>query len=321
MDAQLQLIAPRGVARTFDAEGLAAAWHAHLEDLVAGGEMASTTATTYHRGLDKFLAWLAEQDLSRVGPAALRAWKADLARQGAKASSINTWFAGVRHFFAWAVAEQGLAYNPTAGVKGARRGTGRGHRRAPLTDAEVLRVLAQPDTSTTQGRRDAALLHCLAYLGLRAIEAVRVKVGDIDGERMAVHGKGRSQADEYLYLVQPDLAEALFSWLAVHPRRNDPGAALFCSLSRRNFGERLTTSTVRALAKGYYSQAGVVAPTKTTHSLRHSLVTNLIRHKVPPTKIMAVTRHRSLDTLLDYAHEVDRAEDPAEAYVNYRNSD
>ncbi len=64
-----------------------------------------------------------------------------------------------------------------------------------------------------------------------------------------------------------------------------------------------------------HGQAGVVVPTKITHSL----VTNLIRHKVPPTKIMAVTRHRPLDTLLDYAHEVDRAEDPAETYVNYRN--
>lgn len=42
---------------------------------------------------------------------------------------------------------------------------------------------------------------------------------------------------------------------------------------------------------------------------------------MPPTKIMAVTRHRSLDTLLAYAHEVDRDDDPAEAYVDYGNGD
>lgn len=50
-----------------------------------------------------------------------------------------------------------------------------------------------------------------------------------------------------------------------------------------------------------------------------ALVTNLIRHGVPPTKIMTLTRHRSLDTIPVHAHEVDRDEDPAEAYVNYRN--
>ncbi len=48
-------------------------------------------------------------------------------------------------------------------------------------------------------------------------------------------------------------------------------------------------------------------------------MTDLIRHGVPATKIMTVTRHRSLVTRLAYDHEVDRDEDPAEAYVNYSN--
>ena len=48
-------------------------------------------------------------------------------------------------------------------------------------------------------------------------------------------------------------------------------------------------------------------------------MTNLIRRKVPPTKIVTVTLHKSLDTLLAYAHELDRDEDPAEGYVDYGN--
>jgi len=71
------------------------------------------------------------------------------------------------------------------------------------------------------------------------------------------------------------------------------------------------------MVKDLYRQAGIRDPRKTTHSLRHSLVTNLICHKVPAVKIMTVTRHRSLDTLLAYAHEVDPDDDPAEAYVDY----
>ena len=64
---------------------------------------------------------------------------------------------------------------------------------------------------------------------------------------------------------------------------------------------------------------GVVDPRKSTHSLRHSLVTNLIRQGVAPTKIMTVTRHKSLDTLLGYAHEMERDANPAELLVNYGN--
>jgi len=41
-------------------------------------------------------------------------------------------------------------------------------------------------------------------------------------------------------------------------------------------------------------------------------VTDLIRHGVAPTKIMTVTRHKSLDTMLAYAHQVDRQEGLAE---------
>ena len=51
-------------------------------------------------------------------------------------------------------------------------------------------------------------------------------------------------------------------------------------------------------------------------SLRHSLAANLIRHKGPPTKIITVTRHQGLDTLLAYACEVAREEDPTEVYVS-----
>jgi len=319
-DAQLQVVAPRGVARRFDAPQLVAEWQEYMGELVASGERAANTAITYTRGMDKFLAWLTGQDVARVGPQVIRRWRAALARNGAKASTVNTWYSGVRDFFRWATNEGGLAYDPCATIRAVGR-RGRGHQRQPLTDHEVLRVLHQPDISTTAGSRDAALLHCLAYLGLRAVEVVRALLEDVHGDRLAVYGKGHTQADQHLRLVHPDLLEALYSWLAIHPRRGEPVAPLFCSLSRSNYGQALSTASVRRLVKGYYRAAGVVAPDKTTHSLRHSLVTNLIRHKVPPTKIMAVTRHKSLDTLLAYAHEVDRDEDPAEAYVDYRNSD
>ena len=41
-------------------------------------------------------------------------------------------------------------------------------------------------------------------------------------------------------------------------------------------------------------------------------MTDLIRHGGTATKIMTVTRRKSLDTLLAYAHQVDRHEGLAE---------
>ncbi len=244
-----------------------------------------------------------------------------MSRAGRKVNGINTLYAGVRAFFAWAVAERGLAYNPTLGVPGAKADRRR-HKRDPLSDHEVVRVLAQPDVSTDVVKRAKAILTLMAYTGARTIEVQRAKIGDLHTNeklKLYVHGKGQSQASEALYLVQPDVVSAMYDWLAVHPRGDDLDAPLFCGLGGANKGGPLTTRTIRGVVKRACRAAGIQDPRKTTHNLRHSLVTNLIRHGVPATKIMTVTRHRSLDTILAYAHEVDRDEDPAEAYVDYSN--
>ena len=322
MGTELTIKAPRGLARSFDPDTLMAEWRADMQARADAGELSDSTVTTYHRGMAKFWAWFHGQDTyTSVGPRAVRSWIASMRAAGRKPLGINTHLAGVRAFFAWAVAECGLAYNPTAGVRGARV-NGRGHKRACLTDHEVLRVLAQPDTTTPAGKRARAILCLMAYTGLRTIEVQRARIGDLRGTgklKLWVRGKGHADTDEAVYVVHPDLLDALYDWLAVHPRGKDPDAPLFCGIGGRNLGGQLTTRWIRGIVKATYHAAGIVAADKTTHSLRHALVTNLIRHKVPPTKIMAVTRHRSLDTLLAYAHEVDRDSDPAEAYVDYTN--
>ena len=321
MDTQIAVRAPRAVSRAFDPDVLIDEWTEHMRELVAAGELAESTATTYRRGMGKFLAWFASSDYKSIGPGAVRSWKAAMLGEGRKPSGVNTHLAGVRSFFRWAVAERRLAYNPTLDVRGVKATRGKRHKRDVLTDAEVLRLLAQPDRATVTGKRDAAILHLMAYTGLRTVEVQRARLGDLHTNGhliLSVFGKGHAEADDVVYLVNGDLLEALYDWLAVHPEGDDPGAPMFCAL-RRNLGQPLALRTLRAIVKGHYKSAGIRDPRKTTHSLRHTMVTNLIRHKVPPTKIMTVTRHKSLDTLIAYAHEVERDDDPAEAYVSYTN--
>lgn len=320
MGTELQVIAPRGVSKVFDPEALYTEWVTDLQARVDAGEMAQSTIDTYGRGMARFLAWADGEGLGRIGPDAIRKWKAAQLAAGRKPAGVNVFYSGVRAFFRWAVAEKGLAYDPTVSVKGAsRRGT-RGHKREALSDAEVLRILAQPNVALTTGKRDRAMLLLMAYTGVRSIEVQRARIGDLHSNgrlKLSVHGKGHSEADELVYLVNPELQAAMYDWLAVHPRGGALDAALFCGLGNRNRGLALGMRAIRGLIKGYYTLAGIRDPRKTSHSLRHSLVTNLIRQGVAPTKIMTVTRHRSLDTLLNYAHELERDGDPAEAYVCY----
>ena len=48
-------------------------------------------------------------------------------------------------------------------------------------------------------------------------------------------------------------------------------------------------------------RAGIVAPVKGAHVLRHTAATEMLRHGVPLEKIGLVLRHRGVDTTAYYA--------------------
>jgi site-specific recombinase XerD len=300
-------------------EALIHDWQAHLALQVDSGEISPATQAAYARGWNKFWSWLVEQEPQPVDNQTIRRWTAGLRGAGIKPNSINVWLAGVRAFFAWAVAARRIAIDPTAGVRGAKRkGTAKGHLRQALTDAEVRRVLAIPERDKPLGRRDYAILALKAYTGLRDIELQRADLADLRtrGGRMVlyVQGKGRDEKDEFAVIAHPDAEDALYDWLAA--RGEQPGP-LFPSLSNHANGERLTLRSIRRIVKNAFRLAGVHGAGKTSHSLRHTAITSAIRHGAPLPKVQSMARHASLNTTMIYYHEVDRVEDPAEGYVDY----
>lgn len=316
-DTRLTVTPPQAVTEGADVAALVDDWRAALALQVQAGEISDTTRQTYAHGMGKFLAWA--EGRGTVTADTLREWKAALLGDGHRPASVNTWLAGVRAFFGWAVGVRRLAYNPAADVKGAtRRGTSKAHRREALTDAEVLRVLAVPDRSTASGKRDYALLAVMAFTGARQIELHRADLADLrtDGGRLVLHvrGKGRAEADEIIVLAHPDAEAAVHDWLAA---RGDEAGPLFVALGNRSRGDRLSLRAIREVVKSAYRAAGVHGKGKTAHSLRHSAITNAVRHGAPVQKVQAMARHANISTTMIYYHETDRVENPAESYIRY----
>lgn len=295
---------------------LVAGWHRALALQVGGDDLSPDTSYVYKTGLAKLMDWV--QARGYVSEDLIREWLADL-RTAYEPSAIATWFAGVRHFFTWAHGRGLLPYNPTDGIQRGRRQTAnKKHRREQLTDAEVLRVLAAPDLSTPAGKRDKAILALMAYTAARTIEVYRATLADLktDSGKLVlwVRGKGHAGADEMLVLANPDAESAMRDWLA---ERGDKPGPLFTSLSRRSMGQALARSSLRAMVKRYFRLAGVHGDFKTTHSLRHTAITNAIRHGAQVQKVQAMARHSNIATTMIYYHEVDRVENPAEQFIKY----
>lgn len=314
----LSVIPPRQLEQSGDIAGLLADWQAALTLRVEAGELASNTAIAYRRGADKFLTWCNSAGVLSVEPDTLRAWKAALLASGKKPATVNAWLAGVKALFAWSVESRRMPYNPAENVKGAtRKGTSKKHARESLTDLEVRRVLALPDTNTPAGRRDAAILALMAYTGARSVEIHRADLVDLRTENgrlvLYVTGKGHTEADSVVVVASRRAENALYDWLAV---RGDKSGPLFISLSDRSAGQRLTLRALRGIVKSYYRLAGVRG-NKTTHSLRHTAISKAILNGAPVQKVQSMARHKSMDTTLIYYHEVDRLTNPAEEFITY----
>ena len=288
------------------------AWVEHLQLRVEAGEISQDTAHGYQRGAMKFLSWIKENPTSD----GIRKWKAHLLKSN-KSSSVNQWLAGVKAFFKWLFETKQIPYNPAALIQGAPHKGNKRHTRQPFTNTEVKRILAGPDRTTTEGKRDYAFLALMAYTADRTIESHRANIEDFRTEHrkmvLAVQGKGRTEKDEILIL--PHQAEtAIRDWLAV---RKASSNALFTSLSRRSSGKRLSRRALRMIGNKYIRAAGIFDKNKTIHSLRHAAITSAIQHHAPIEKVRGMSRHESLSTVMIYYHEVDRIEDPAEDYIDY----
>ena len=321
MTQALTITAPITISDDIDVRSVLEDWSTDLQRRTGSGELAATTTQTYKRGMSRFMSWCDKRQVNSVSDDVLRDWLTEL-NESYSPATVNTWLAGVRKFFLWAVGAGRISHNPAAGVRGPkRRGTSQSHKRQPLTDDEVVRVLAAPDTTTAQGVRDRAILALMAYNGARSVEVHRFDVKSVrtQGGQMVidVHGKGRAESDEMMVVCHPDAIAAVHDWLAERKRCGCDGVALFVSMSRGTYCERLSLRYIRHMVKGYYDLAGVVGEGKTTHSLRYSCAWNMLDNGAPLQKVQTAMRHRNINTTMIYAREIDRLKSPGEAFVSY----
>lgn len=313
-------IADQAQALTESLAQLVAEWLEHERQ--EGRSMATLKA--YRRGLNTFTTWL--QDHGHAGavtPQTVRTFKADLA-EAYSPQTVNLRLSAVRSFYRFCVETDRLATSPAAEVRGVKRPRSKTHKRDPLANGEVIAVLETCDLGTLEGVRDRAILSLMAFCGLRSVEIRRANLGNLktQGERLTleVHGKGRLEADELAVIPRPE-EPLLRAWLAhrLTFRDHGPGDPLFVSLSNRSRGQRLSLRAIRAMAKRRYDLAGVVdaGGRKTTHSLRHSAITNAIRRGGSPLQVQAMARHGSFDTTMGYFHEIARLDNPAEDLIDY----
>src|SRR5712664_3612515 len=166
-----------------------------------------------------------------------------------------------------------------------------------LEKSEVDSLLAAPDQSSSQGRRDHALLLFLYNSGARVSEATSVRIGDIDWHSKSVRITGKGNKQRRCPLWATTLKH-------LHHLAGERPAEEHLFMNRR--GEPLTRYGVHTLVERYIAKLRSSVPSLqgkrvSPHIIRHTTASHLLQAGVDINTIRAWLGHVSLDTTNIYA--------------------
>ena len=280
---------------------------AYLRDLEVRGASVATRRS-YASDLQQLLEWLAERDLTvaDLGRRQVRAFSADLGRRGYAPATLARKLSTLRGFARHLTESGVLAADPARSLPGPRR-----RRRLPrvLSVSDVDTLVAATDGTEPLALRDRVILELLYGCGLRSMELVALRLGDVQAAQaqLIVHGKGGKTR---IVPLGEEAGAALRRYLErgrseLERSRSGAGSAALelrreSPLLLSRSGRGLLTSDVRRLVVKYSRLAGI--DPASPHMLRHAYATHMLERGADLRAIQELLGHASISTTQVYTH-------------------
>jgi integrase/recombinase XerC len=286
---------------------------AFLRDVeVRGGSAA--TRRSYASDLQQLLEWLGGRDLTvaALDRREARAFSGELGRRGYAPATLARKLSTLRGFTRFLTESGVLAADPARSLPGPRR-----RRRLPrvLSLHEVDALVAATDGTDPLALRDRLVLELLYGCGLRSMELVALRLGDVQAAQaqLIVRGKGGKMrvvplGDEAAAALRRYLERGRGELERQRGRRaTAAGAAAPAAPARREeplllsrSGRGLLTSDVRRLVVKYSRLAGI--DPASPHMLRHAYATHMLERGADLRAIQELLGHASVSTTQVYTH-------------------
>jgi integrase/recombinase XerD len=265
-----------------------------LQDGLAPASLAS-----YRRDLAAWAAWLEARGTSLAGARRgdVEAFLADQFRAKAKATSIARRLSSLRRFYGLQLQQARIKVDPTLRVRAPKL-----PRRLPknLAEAQVEALLAAPDTDTTLGLRDRAMLETLYATGLRVSELTGLKLAQVALDMGVVRVLGKGSKERLVPLGEEAIAWLKHYLAAGRPALLGEGKSDAVFLTARR--GPLTRQAFWALCKRYAVKAGIPAASLSPHVLRHAFATHLLNHGADLRVVQLLLGHADITTTTIYTH-------------------
>lgn len=261
------------------------------------------TVRAYEAHLEAYERWCGRAGVDALHPTIhdLRGYLADLKRGGYATRTIAAHLSAVRSFFRWCLLEGVVDTDVAQLVQMPKM-----PQTLPTTVSEqdMERLLATPDTATAEGKRDAAMLELFYATGARIAELARLDCDDVDWSTRTVRlfGKGSKERIVPVYrraleAVKVYLTDARPQLLAASGHRDTSLTALFVSAR----GNRMDANALRYRFQKLCRAAGLPREV-TPHVMRHTFATDLLAGGADLRSVQELLGHASLSTTTLYTH-------------------
>ncbi|MEK7625690.1 MAG: tyrosine-type recombinase/integrase [Patescibacteria group bacterium] len=172
---------------------------------------------------------------------------------------------------------------------------------------QVEKMLSMPDLSTSEGKRDRAILEVLFSTGMRVSELTSLNIRmfnlnellkqKITELELNISGKGGSIRVIFF-------SSRALKWLSGYlATRKDMLPPLFINYKKdKNDSEhRLTSRSIERMVRKYTAMAGLPVEA-TPHTLRHSFATDLLTHGADLRSVQELLGHKNIMTTQIYTH-------------------
>lgn len=271
----------------------------YLHYLVVERGLSRNTISSYRQDLTAFTQYLTVNrldDFKQVDHYVVINYLASLQKQKKAKNTVVHVVSTLRHFFRYLSGEGLVEKDPMLQVDTPKSGQ---YLPQVLTQNEVEKLLAVPDTSKPLGLRDRAILEVMYATGLRVSELINLTLDELHLDMKLIQPVGKGNKERII-----PIGEVAIDWLnqyltMVRPKLLKLKTSQFVFLNAH--GNQLTRQGIWKNLKAHVVKAGITKNV-TPHTLRHSFATHILENGADLRVVQELLGHSDISTTQIYTH-------------------